>query len=85
MAITRDSHSDVAHLKSNNEEADTRTFFHIKYAENPEARIITQSPDTLLVINVAHFTTIASKELWFCTGVKDPVCVLYQFMISARS
>lgn len=35
-------------------------------------RIIIQSPDTdMLVLSVAHFATIASKELWFRIGVKD--------------
>ena len=25
----------------------------------------------MLVLSAAHFEDIASKELWFCTGVKD--------------
>ena len=46
VSITRDSHHDVAGLMSNHEEADTRMWFHAKYAANPETRIIIQSPDT---------------------------------------
>ncbi|CAH3041730.1 unnamed protein product, partial [Porites lobata] len=37
-----------------------------------EAKIVIQSPDTdVLVLSAAHFEDIASKELWFRTGVKD--------------
>ena len=47
---------------------------HAKYAAGQcqEEKIVIQSPDTdMLVLSVAHFEDIASKELWFCTGVKD--------------
>ena len=72
VAITRDSHSDVADLTSNHEEADTRMLFHAKYAANPETTIIIQSPDTdVLVLSAAHFARNVSKELWFRTSVKD--------------
>ena len=65
--ITKDSHSDVADLMSNHEEADTRMLYHA----NPETRIIIQSPDTdVLVSSAAQFASNALKELWFCTGVK---------------
>ena len=74
MAITRDSCVDVGDLKSNQEEADTRMLLHAKYAAGQcqEAKIVIQSPDTdVLVLSAAHFEDIASKELWFHTGVKD--------------
>ncbi|CAH3152780.1 unnamed protein product, partial [Porites evermanni] len=47
---------------------------HAKYAAGQcqEAKIVIQSPDTdVLVLSAAHFEDIASKELWFRTGVKD--------------
>lgn len=74
VAITRDSCVDVEDLKSNQEEADTRMLLHAKYAAGQcqEAKIVIQSPDTdVLVLSAAHFEDIASKELWFRTGVKD--------------
>ena len=72
VAITRDSYDDVADLRSNHEEADTRMLFHAKHAAHPEAIIVIQSPDTdVLVLSAAHFTSIAPKEMWFRTGVKD--------------
>ena len=74
VAITRDSCVDVEDLKSNQEEEDTRMLLHAKYAAGQcqEAKIVIQSPDTdLLVLSAAHFEDIASKELWFRTGVKD--------------
>ncbi|CAH3159169.1 unnamed protein product, partial [Porites lobata] len=74
VAITRDSCVDVEDLKSNQEEADTRMLLHTKYAAGQcqEAKIVIQSPDTdVLVLSAAHFEDIASKELWFHTGVKD--------------
>ena len=71
-AITKDSLSDVADLTSNHEEADNRMLIRAKYVANPEARIIIQSPDTnVLFLSASHLATIASKELWFRTGVKD--------------
>ena len=74
VAITRDSCVDVEDLKSNQEEADTRMLLHAKYAAGQcqEEKIVIQSPDTdVLVLSAAHFEDIASKELWFRTGVKD--------------
>ena len=72
VSITRGSFSDVADLTCNHEEADTRMLVHAEYAANPETRIVIQSPDTdVLVLCAAHFASIASKELWFRTGVKD--------------
>lgn len=74
VAFTRDSCVDVEDLKSNQEEADTRMLLHAKYAAGQcqEAKIVIQSPDTdVLVLSAAHFEDIASKELWFRTGVKD--------------
>ena len=74
VAITRDSCVDVEDLKSNQEEADTRMLLHAKYAAGQcqEAKIVIQSPDTdVLVLSAAPFEDIASKKLWFRTGVKD--------------
>ena len=74
MAVTRDSCVDVEDLKSNHEEADTRMLLQAKYAagQRQEAKRVIQSPDTdILVLSAAHFEDIASKELWFHTGVKD--------------
>ena len=74
VAITRDSCVDVEDLKSNQEEADTRMLLHAKYAagQGQEEKIVIQSPDTdMLVLSAAYFEDIASKELWFRTGVKD--------------
>ena len=75
MAITRDLCVDVEDLKSNQEEADSRMLLHPNYAAGQcqEAKI--QSSDTdVLVLSAAHFEDITSKELWFCTGVKDCLC-----------
>ena len=72
VAITRDSCVDVEDIKSNQEEADTRMLLHAKYAAGQcqEAKIVIQSPDTdVLALSAAE--DIASKELWFRTGVND--------------
>ena len=74
VAITRDSCVDVEDLKSNQEEAETRMLLHANYAAGQcqEAKIVIQFPHTdVLVLSAAHFEDIASKELWFRTGVKD--------------
>ena len=69
MAITRDAHKDMEELESDHEEADTRMLLH---SAHTGTTIVIQSPDTdVLVLSVTHFASIASKELWFRTGVKD--------------
>lgn len=65
---------DIAALKSNHEEADTRLLLHAKYisSTDDDSRIIIQSPDTdVLVLCAAHFDHLNCEELWFKTGVKD--------------
>ena len=85
VAITRDSCVDVEDLKSNQEEADTRMLLHAKYeaGQCPEEKIVIQSPDTdVLVLSAVHFEEIASKELWFRTGVKDRLHFVLSMMFA---
>ncbi|KAK3746853.1 hypothetical protein QZH41_000042 [Actinostola sp. cb2023] len=72
VAITRDHRTDVADLRSNHEEADTRMLLHAKCASRPDTRVVIQSPDTdVLVLSTTHFANLDCEELWFRTGVKD--------------
>ena len=76
--LTNDYH-ELSDLHSNQEEADTRMLLHAKYAASEclEINIVIQSPDTdVLVLCAAHFNSIAPKELWFRTGVKDHLCFI---------
>ena len=75
VEITRaNDYHELSDLQSNQEEADTRMLLHAKHAasERQEVNIVIQSPDTdVLVLCAAHFNSIAPKELWFRTGLKD--------------
>ena len=72
VVITRDAHYDIEELRCDHEEADTRMLLHAKLSANPDTSMVIQSPDTdVLVLSVSHFSSIASKELWFRTSVKD--------------
>ncbi|KAK3734694.1 hypothetical protein QZH41_002113 [Actinostola sp. cb2023] len=73
VRITHNHCEDVAALKSNHEEADTRMLLHAKHASHAgSSRIVIQSPDTdVLVLCAAHFDSLACEELWLKTGVKD--------------
>ena len=54
------------------EEADTRLLLHAKHASSSRSRVITESPDTdVLVLCVTHFESIGCEELWFKTCVRD--------------
>lgn len=65
---------DLANLKSDHEEADTRLLLHAKHASYDHSRIILQSPDTdVAVLCIFHFSSLKCEELWFRTGVKDKV------------
>jgi len=80
VEITRaNDYHELSDLQSNQEEADTRMLLHAKYAASEclEINIVIQSPDTdVLVLCAAHFNSIAPKELWFRTGVKDHLCFI---------
>lgn len=63
---------DVAALRSDHEEADTRLLLHAEHASHSHTRIVIQSPDTdVAVLCATHFTSLNCDQLWFRTGVKD--------------
>jgi len=72
LSIEKGHWETVPSLKSDQEEADTRLLLHAKNAVQDGVRIITQSPDTdVLVLCTSLFQEIGCEELWFRTGVKD--------------
>jgi len=66
VVTTRGHCSDIAALKSNREEADTRLFPHVKYVANAETIMVIQSPDTdVLVLGAAHLVYLAARNWGF--------------------
>ncbi len=68
--ITVDSCKEVASLKSNHEEADTRMLLHAAYAADNGANcIVINSPDTdVLVLLLHHRPNIHCGQIFFWTG-----------------
>ena len=59
-------------LQSDHEEADTRMILHAHDASQDHDRVVIQSPDTDVAVLATHFFhSLACKQLWFRTGVKD--------------
>ena len=59
-------------LQSDHEEADTRMILHHYNASQDHDRVVIQSPDTDVAVLATHFfNSLACKQLWFRTGVKD--------------
>ena len=72
VTVTIGQCKEVQVLRSNHEEADTRMILHAKYAARTDRRLVTQSPDTdVLILSVSHFRSLGCPELWFRTGLKD--------------
>ena len=72
VTVTIGQCREVQVLRSNHEEADTRMILHAKYAARTDRRLVTQSPDTdVLILSVSHFRSLGCPELWFRTGLKD--------------
>ena len=64
-------------LQSDHEEADTKMIFHAHDASQDHDRVVIQSPDTDVTVLATHFFhSLACKQLWFRTGVKDKLCFI---------
>ena len=72
--ISTQTTSPLQELRSNHEEADTRTLLHANHASSNKKRIILQSPDTdVAVIAIHKAKELQCQEFWFKTGTKDRV------------
>ena len=59
--------SDVSHLSSTHEEADTRLVLHAVYSQHDIVVVASRDTDVLLLL-VSHFSRAYCSELWMLSG-----------------